>query len=230
MRYRHARPGFAPEFKHYRQRMPTAMTARHRTFALIAAIAALPLSACTTARPAGPIEVTRFIAPDSRAQLGDTTLRVETAPGSEEQGLAMLPYTQAVARELSTFGYAENARPAARQLASVSVEREQLTEGGRSSPVSVGAGGSAGSYGSGVGLGVGINLGGGADERVITRLFVSLRDVTSGTVLWEGRARLDAPVGSRLAQSDAVAAALAEALFRGFPGNSGETIEVEVNP
>ena len=24
--------------------------------------------------------------------------------------------------------------------------------------------------------------------------------------------------------------ALAEALFRGFPGNSGETIEVEVNP
>ena len=45
MRYRHARPGFAPEFKHYRQRMPTAMIARHRTFALIAAIAALPLSA-----------------------------------------------------------------------------------------------------------------------------------------------------------------------------------------
>ncbi|MAY79121.1 MAG: hypothetical protein CL802_16445, partial [Citromicrobium sp.] len=167
MRYRHARPGFAPEFKHYRQRMPTAMIARHRTFALIAAIAALPLSACTTARPAGPIEVTRFVAPDSRAQLGDTTLRVETAPGSAEQGLAMLPYTEAVARELSTFGYAENARPAARQVASVSVEREQLTEGGRRSPVSVGAGGSAGSYGSGVGLGVGINLGGGADERVI---------------------------------------------------------------
>ena len=206
------------------------MTARQRTIALIAALAALPLAACTTARPAGPIEVTRFIAPDSRAQLGDTTLRVETAPGSAEQGLAMLPYTEAVARALNTFGYVENARPAARQIASVSVEREQLTEGGRRSPVSVGGGGSAGSYGSGVGLGVGINLGGGADERVITRLSVSLRDVTSGTVLWEGRARLDAPAGSPLAQNDAAAAALAEALFQGFPGNSGETIEVEVNP
>ena len=29
---------------------------------------------------------------------------------------------------------------------------------------------------------------------------------------------------------EAMRAALAEALFRGFPGNSGETIEVEVNP
>lgn len=208
------------------------MTAHPTRFATIAALAAMPfaLAACTTTQPAGPIEVTRFVAPDSRAQLGNAPLRVETATGSPEQGLAMLPYNEAVARELSAFGYVENARPSARQIASVSVERTQLGEGGRRSPVSVGAGGSAGTYGSGVGLGIGINLGGGSKDRVVTRLSVSLRDVTSGTVLWEGRARLDAPVDSRLAQNDAAAAALAEALFQGFPGNSGETIEVEVNP
>ena len=101
MRYRHARPGFALEFKHYRQRMPTAMIARHRTFALIAAIAALPLSACTTARPAGPIEVTRFIAPDSRAQLGDTTLRVETALCAMMSQLELL---RMIARDVENGG------------------------------------------------------------------------------------------------------------------------------
>ena len=96
--------------------------------------------------------------------------------------------------------------------------------------MSVGAGGSTGSYGGGVGLGIGINLGGDSGKRVVTRMSVSLRDGTSGKVLWEGRARLDAPAKSPLAQDGPAAQALAEALFTGFPGNSGETIEVEVNP
>jgi len=190
----------------------------------------LALAACATGRPADPIEVTRFIAPEARAQLGDTSLMVETAAGSPQQGLALEPYKEAVARELSTFGYAEGARPAARQIASVSVERTQLDREGRRGPVSVGAGGSTGSYGGGVGLGIGINLGGDSGKRVVTRMSVSLRDGTSGKVLWEGRARLDAPAKSPLAQDGPAAQALAEALFTGFPGNSGETIEVEVNP
>jgi len=190
----------------------------------------LALAACATGRPADPIEVTRFIAPEARAQLGDTSLMVETAAGSPQQGLALEPYKEAVARELSTFGYAEGARPAARQIASVSVERTQLDREGRRGPVSVGAGGSTGSYGGGVGLGIGINLGGDSGKRVVTRMSVSLRDGTSGKVLWEGRARLDAPAKSPLAQDGPAAQALAEALFTGFPGNGGETIEVEVNP
>ena len=190
----------------------------------------LALAACATGRPAGPVEVTRFIAPEARAQLGDTSLMVETAAGSPQQGLALEPYKEAVARELGTFGYAEGTRSAARQIASVSVERTQLDSEGRRGPVSVGAGGSTGSYGGGVGLGIGINLGGDSGKRVVTRMSVSLRDGTSGKVLWEGRARLDAPAKSPLAQDGPAAQALAEALFTGFPGNSGETIEVEVNP
>lgn len=190
----------------------------------------LALAACATTRPAGPVEVTRFVADDLRAQLGNATLFVETAPGSSDEGLSLAPYKAAVARELARYGYSESARAGAGQVASVSVERTQIDGQGRRGPVTVGAGGSTGSYGGGVGLGVGINLGGGSDKRVVTRMSVSLRDVASGRVLWEGRARLDAPAKAPLAQSEPAAAALADALFRGFPGNNGETIEVEINP
>tara|TARA_B100000678_G_scaffold239023_2_gene209319 strand:- start:1605 stop:2216 length:612 start_codon:yes stop_codon:yes gene_type:complete len=196
------------------------------------ALLALPLAlaACTSTRPAGPIEVTRFVAPDTRTQLGNAELFVETAPGSPEQGLALTPFKAAVARELARYGYDESARSGAGQTASVSVERTEIDSRGKRGPVSVGAGGSTGRYGGGVGLGVGINLGGGADNRVVTRMEVRIRDTATGAVLWEGRARLDAPEKSALAQGEPAAAALADALFGGFPGNNGETIEVEVNP
>ena len=190
----------------------------------------LMLAACATGRSAEPIEVTRFVAPEARAQLGDARLMVETAPGSPEQGLALEPYKEAVARELAAFGYVENARPSADQIASVSVERTELDRNGRRSPVTGSIGGSTSRYGNSVGVGVGINLGGGSGRTVVTRMSVFLRDKTSGEVLWEGRARLVAPAKSELAQSGPAAYALANALFTGFPGNSGETIEVEVNP
>ena len=188
----------------------------------------LALAACATGRSAEPIEVTRFVAPQARAQLGDARLMVETAPGSPEQGLALEPYKEAVARELAAFGYVENARPSADQIASVSVERTELDRNGRRSPVTGSIGGSTSRYGNSVG--VGITLGGGSGRTVVTRMSVFLRDKTSGEVLWEGRARLVAPAKSELAQSGPAAYALANALFTGFPGNSGETIEVEVNP
>ncbi|MEL7730357.1 DUF4136 domain-containing protein [Citromicrobium bathyomarinum] len=207
------------------------MKARRRLAIPFAAIALpLALSACSTTKPAGPIEVTRFVDADARSQLGNTRLFVETAPGSPEQGLALTPYKAAVAGELAAYGYNESARSSARQTASVSVERTQIDSRGRRSPVTVGAGGSTGSYGSGVGIGVGINLGGGPQPRVVTRMEVRIRDVATNEVLWEGRARLDAPAKSPLAKNEPAAAALADALFRGFPGNNGETIEVEVNP
>ena len=190
----------------------------------------LALAACATGRSAEPIEVTRFVAPQARAQLGDARLMVETAPGSPEQGLALEPYKEAVARELAAFGYVENARPSADQIASVSVERTELDRNGRRSPVTGSIGGSTSRYGNSVGVGVEINLGGGSGRTVVTRMSVFLRDKTSGEVLWEGRARLVAPAKSELAQSGPAAYALANALFTGFPGNSGETIEVEVNP
>lgn len=198
----------------------------NKTAILFAGIAALTLSACATAP--GPVEVTRFVAPDRMAALGQGTIFVESTPGQDADSLALVPYKSAIAAQLQSLGYSETARGDATQIASVSVERYVLSAGGRRSPVSVGVGGRTGSYGSGVGLGVGINLGGGERDQVGTELAVTIRDAASGDALWEGRAEFRVDDNSPLAQSEANAQTLAAALFSEFPGNNGETVEVEV--
>ncbi len=77
-----------------------------------------------------------------------------------------------------------------------------------------------------MGLGVGINLGGGAKPREVTEMSVRIIDV-GGATLWEGRAELETSTNSELANPAANAQALANALFAGFPGNNGETIQVD---
>ena len=188
--------------------------------------AALSLAGCTT--PVGPVEVTRFVAPERVAQLGTGRIFVESAPGAEGDSLALSPYKAAVAEELRRLGYSESDRAGAGQIAEVTLERYVLSAGGRRSPVSVGVGGSTGSYGSGVGVGIGINLGGGEKDRLGTELAVKIRDKASGESIWEGRADFQPPENSPLARGPANAQTVASALFREFPGNNGETIEVEV--
>ncbi|MEZ5743919.1 MAG: hypothetical protein R3D89_09390 [Sphingomonadaceae bacterium] len=56
---------------------------------------------------------------------------------------------------------------------------------------------------------------------------VQIRDRTSNETLWEGRASFAVKAISPLAQTSLGAAKMAEALFRDFPGQSGETILVE---
>ena len=196
--------------------------------ALFAFALLLALAACTT--PQGPIEVTRFVGPDSAARLGQGTVFVESAPGSID-GLEAAPYKAAVAAELTRLGYRESARADASQIAQVRIDRFVQTAAGRRSPVSVGVGGSTGSHGSGVGLGVGINLGGGPRPTTGTQLAVTLRDARAGTGsgvnLWEGRADIRTTDKSPLAERTANAQALAAALFRDFPGRSGETVQVQ---
>ncbi|WP_375289106.1 DUF4136 domain-containing protein [Qipengyuania sp.] len=197
-----------------------------RPLAITAAMASLALSGCAT--PQGPAEVTRFVAPESVSRLGQGAVFLESAPGTAD-ALELAPYKAAVAAELVRLGYRETDRAAAGQIAQVGIERYVQTAEGRRSPVSVGVGGSTGSYGSGVGLGLGINLGGGARDSIGTQLSVTLRDAASGEPLWEGRADLRAADNSPLADRTRNAQALAAALFRGFPGTNGETVEVEVN-
>lgn len=195
--------------------------------AITASLAALSLAACATAP--GPVEVTRFLAPESVERLGQGAIFVESAPGEDTDSLAMAPYKAAVAEELRRLGYTESERTSAAQIATVSIERYVLTAEGRRSPVSVGVGGRTGSYGSGIGLGVGINLGGGQRDQIGTQLAVTLRDAQTSQSLWEGRADFRVKDNSPLAQSTANAQTVAAALFSDFPGNNGETIEVEVS-
>jgi len=198
--------------------------------ALIVSSAVVGLSGCATPAYTGPVEVTRFVAPSS-AMLGSGSISVAPAPGMEQAGLTSdgleyRLYADAVASELAALGYDvvdEGGSQVAQLAFSQSIGREQ-----RRGPVSVGGGAGVGSYGSGGGLGIGINLGGGgSSERLETRLSVSIRPAGPGEALWEGRSRFAATSNSEAADPAVAAQKLADALFQNFPGESGETIEVD---
>jgi hypothetical protein len=181
------------------------------------------LSACVV--PTGPVEVTRFNRASEGVFYGAGSVSVVLAGDTDaRQGLAASPYVAAVERELQRVGYspknADSEIVAEIRYAVTTVERE------RRSPVSVGVGGSTGSFGSGLGVGVGINLGGSASGQVETTLAVRLVRRSDKLVIWEGKASQMAKAGSPAAQPGIAAAKLAEAMFKGFPGVSGETIRV----
>ncbi len=196
--------------------------------------AALALGGCATAVP--PVEVTRFHTnavagwtPGTRYAIATAPLDASGtgAPGAAMPSLEWNSYRSAVDQQLQRQGLvAAGSNERAPLLVRISFDRsEQLSEG-RRSPVSVGVGGSTGSYGSGVGLGLGINLGGGPRRMVDLQLSVRIDDAASGQALWEGRALTAVPVKAPANQPSLAAAKLAEALFKDFPGESGRTISV----
>ncbi|WP_170005139.1 hypothetical protein [Pseudopontixanthobacter vadosimaris] len=216
---------------------------------VLATAAATSLAACATAP--GPVEVTRFHEPARLAQLGNGTIHIESAPafgndvpgtgpefGWDDDGLnrpatgglELSLYKAAVAEELRRLGYREVALGAAGQVAEVRLDRQIIGRGQRRGPVSVGVGGGTGGYRSGIGVGLGFNLGGGGSgDEMLTQLGVTIRDRSSGEPIWEGRAEFAVDPDSPLAQANANAATVANALFREFPGVSGETVEVKVD-
>lgn len=186
--------------------------------------ASITLGACATSAYVSPVEVTRFVG-ERPQQLGSGPIAVRAGPGADGDSFELGMFQQAVARELQELGYTvvEGDAP---QVAEVSLD-SMIEQPGRSrGPVSVGGGVGTGSYGSSAGVGVGIDLSPRPSERVHRELRVRIRSASDGTALWEGRARFTATANSDFAANDAAAAKLADALFGGFPGQSGETIEV----
>lgn len=193
---------------------------------MLACLAVLPLTACVA--PVGPVEVTRFSAPAADfASRG--TVSVEPAIGQDGNSLEFRAYAAAVAQELAGLGYREPLPGAARsaQVAVIDLTRRTWQPQRNGGPVSVGLGGGTGSYGSGVGIGLGFDLSGPPPQQVETLLHVILRDRASDKPMWEGRAAFVVRADSPLAQTSLGAAKMTQALFKGFPGNSGETIYVK---
>ncbi len=156
-------------------------------------------------------------------------MQIAAAPGLDATSLEFAVYADAVEQELTELGY-RVVEQGGQQTAMIAIGSSIADAGGRRSPVSVGAGGSTGTYGSGVGLGVGINLGslsGPPPERIEREIFVALKSNEMTTNLWEGRATMVATTNSDYAADAAAAARMADALFADFPGHSGETIEIE---
>lgn len=191
---------------------------------IVALAVSAALSGCVA--PVGPVEVTRFHVPDT-TRLGRGDIVVAPAPGQNPVLPEWRSFASAVGRELVRHGYAEKAPGTATpQIAQVAITREAYRPGRARNPVSVGIGGGTGGYGSGVGVGIGIDLSGPPPEQVTTELSVRIIDAASGQALWEGRAAHTVRSSSPLADTQLGAPRLAEALLRGFPGVSGETIEV----
>lgn len=193
---------------------------------VLAAVPALfALSACAASIP--PVEVTRFHA-DQPAASG--TIAVEEMPDNPDVGLEFQTYAAAVGQELQRVGFTEVKGADSEYRALVSFSRSfrpSAPVDARRSPVSVGVGGSTGSYGSGLGVGIGINLSGKPKDYVTTGLFVQIRRRSDDKAVWEGRASTMAKEGTPAAQPGIAAAKLASALFGGYPGQSGQTISVK---
>jgi hypothetical protein len=185
------------------------------------------LSACATTPFTGPVEVTRFVAPDP-AGLGKGTIAL-TFPDEVSNEGARGAFAAAVSRELSRIGYTVVAEGApAAQTAAIRTSRTPITAApvDRRGPVNVGIGGGTGGFGSGLGMGVGINLGGGRESpSVMTDLSVRIARA-DGPTLWEGRAQIATGVKSPFSQVTTSARTLAAGLFRDFPGGNGETVTI----
>ena len=189
---------------------------------LISAFAlSLTLTACVV--PTGPVEVTRFNRLAYGYVYGNGSY--VATPAKADDGLSLSPYLAAVAREMQRVGYSERLDNSD-VIAEVTVNARKV-EAAQRSPVSVGVGGSTGSYGSGVGLGLGLDISAlGNKDRVETTLSVRLLRRADNLVIWEGRAVQSAGATSPAAQPGIAASKLAAALFADFPGKSGETVTV----
>ncbi len=182
----------------------------------------LALGACSSTIP--PVEVTRF-------HLGQPFERgaVTIVPATPTDGdsLEFRTYAAALARAMAPLGFTGPTGTGQPLIAELDFSRGSRTEMARRSPVSIGVGGGSFGRGGGIGIGTSFGLGGNRSGQVIiSRLSVRIKQKSDGKAVWEGRAETSAAARSAGAQPGLAADKLATALFRDFPGRSGETITV----
>ena len=193
---------------------------------------ALPalLAACVTGGGLPPTQVLRY-------HLGEPvergTIAVQPlADAGADTSIEFKTYAAAVQSQLLRNGYAAAQLGQQPQLvAIVGFTRANRLAPPRRSPVSIGIGGGgfSGGRGGGVGLGGGVGFplgGGGAREVIETELSVTIKRRVDQSPIWEGRAHSFASARDAADTAAAQADRLAAALFTGFPGESGRTIEV----
>ena len=207
------------------------MTARALRFALLAVTAA-GLAGCTTGGGLPPTQVVRYHL-DQTVTRGTISIQPLT-PDAAGSSLSFAPYSAAIQQQLNGLGYtpAGGAGVLTDFVALVDLKQDQQFGPPRRSPVSIGlgAGGYSGGWhgGTGVGGGVSFPIGGGGRRAVlVSELSVTIKRRADQSAVWEGHARSIVDARSPAASADAQANRLAAALFAGFPGESGRTIEVK---
>ncbi|MGK6354759.1 DUF4136 domain-containing protein [Sphingomonas sp. DT-207] len=201
----------------------------NRKISLAIAAAALLAGGCAQSYRPSPVDVTRY-------HLGQpferTTVTIEPMQGSGTPSPEYQMYADAVAAELAQLGYVRStSNMPSGYIAGVAFIRAPKGMFRERPPVSIGVGG--GSYsggwsgGGGVGAGVSFGVGGKTRQVVSSELWVQLRRRSDNTVIWEGRALTDSVSGTSGSDPRDQAARLADALFQGFPGESGVTTTVK---
>lgn len=183
------------------------------------AMAAAMLGGCATSNP---VRVTRF---HLDQPIPPGAVAVLPAPGSTTGTLEFQLYARSVSGALAAQGFSPAG--AGQYEAFLNIAREVRPIGVAQKPVTIGIGG--GSFGGGIGGGGSIGFGvGRARQRevYVTQLSVQLRRLPQRDIVWEGRAITEADTRAQAAQPQATADKLAQALFAGFPGQSGRTITV----
>jgi hypothetical protein len=190
---------------------------------ILAVFSALALAGCATTRP---VEVTRF---HLDQPLGRGTIDVEPVAAAGPASIEFKTHAAAVQGELLRAGYSASAPgTTAQYLATVNFMRTSRGTIDQGPPLHIGLG--VGSFGRHVGGGGGVGFGVGKHRRkelIVSELSVRITDRATGSTIWEGRAELNGAVGEKEAAANATAARLAQALFKGFPGESGRTIRVK---
>jgi hypothetical protein len=156
-------------------------------------------------------------------------ISVEPRDPTLAKELEFQSYARIVQGELTKKGFAPAIDLAKSELvAVVNVNRSWLPIGAPRAPLTIGIGGA--SFGGGVGLGGGVSFPVGKPRQsleVATLLTIQIKRRSEGTVIWEGRAQTEARDGTPYAAPEAAIARLADAMFRDFPGPSGQTITVK---
>lgn len=187
---------------------------------------ALLATACSTTTASYPVEVTRYRADN----VGRGTIALVPADARDTGSLEFRAYADAVGDALSKQGYTVVA-PAgdATYIALIEVRADQRQVRTRS-PFSIGLGGGSysGGYGGGVGVGGGVSIpiGSRTKTQVATTLSVKI-NTRDGMGVWEGRAQSQEVRNPGTGITAISAARVANALFTGFPGESGRTISVK---
>ena len=212
--------------------LPATFSMKSLTRLAAPVLLAAGLAACTTPFKA---DVSRFAVPLPAPQ-GQTFAVVPEDP-KLAGGLEFATYANTVAEELSRIGYTRAASP---DTADMLVRFDYRVDGGRErvrTTPGVGGFGAFGPWGpwggwgggfGGWGFGFNDPFFGGPDVRSYT-IFTSGVDVkidrrVDGQRLFEGRAE----AVSRSNRLPNLVPNLVDALFTGFPGNSGETVRITI--
>ena len=194
-------------------------------------VCALLLSAPALAATAS-VEVTRFhlLAPPAPAITG-ATIAIEPAAQADPAAPPAAPSLQFGALAAAASGEFARAgfRPVANGQPADFVARLSLTGTSQVAPkrsgFSIGLGGGTGGlHGGGVGGGVSFPIGGSTRMVTAAQMTVQIRRASDSSTVWEGRASSIAPGADPIS----AAPALLQALLKGFPGPSGQSVKVKV--